>query len=68
MNSNIYLHSLKIHLKLLKSLNNWTSWVVLVVKNLSANAEDVKNQAQSLGQGYPLVEGMTQCKKIPLNY
>ena len=42
--------------------------MVLVVKNLSANAEDVKNQVQSLSQGYPLVEGMTQFKKIPLNY
>ena len=39
-----------------------------MVKNLSANAEDVKNQVQSLSQGYPLVEGMTQFKKIPLNY
>ena len=36
--------------------------MVLVVKNLSANAEDVKNQVQSLSQGYPLVEGMTQFK------
>ena len=29
-----------------------------MVKNLSANAEDIKNQVQSLSQGEPLVEGM----------
>ena len=35
----------------------WASQVVLVVKNLPANAEDQEFQVQSLGQEDPLEEG-----------
>ena len=40
------------------------SQVVLVVKNPSANARDIEMQAQSLGQGDPLEEGVASHSSI----
>ena len=36
----------------------------LVVKNLPANSEDVKDASLSLGQGDPLEEGMATLSRI----
>ena len=43
---------------------SWTSEVVLVVKNLLANAGDIEIHVQSLGQENPLHEGLTSHSSI----
>ena len=42
----------------------WASQMVLVVKNLSANAGDINDAIQSLGQEDPLEEGMATHSSI----
>jgi len=43
---------------------SWTSEVVLVVKNLLANAGDIEIHVQSLGQENPLHEGLASHSSI----
>ena len=39
-------------------MSDWASQVALVIKNMSANAGDIRNKVQSLGGEDPLEEEM----------